>query len=76
MAEKYSDRLIKLGLTIAYYRKLRNLTQEKLAEKAKIGRGHLGHIEAANMFTGVSVKTLYAIADALEISITDLFDFK
>ena len=76
MREKYSDRLIKLGLTIAYYRKFKGLTQEQLAEKADIGRGHLGHIEAANMFTGVYVKTLYAIADALEISITDLFDFK
>ena len=75
MREKYSDRLIKLGLTIAFHRKLKGLTQEKLAEEAKIGRAHLGHIEAANMFTGVSVKTLYAIADALEISIVDLFDF-
>ena len=76
MGEDYRDRLIKLGLTIAYHRKLKNLTQEQLAEKAKVGRAHLGHIEAANMFTGVSIKTLYAIADALEIPITDLFDFK
>lgn len=34
------DRLIEVGLNIAYYRKLRGMTQFELAEKAFICRTH------------------------------------
>lgn len=38
------DRFIELGLTIASLRKMQGLSQEKLAEKAKISRSHLSSI--------------------------------
>ena len=41
MVEEYRERYRALGLNIAYYRKLRGMTQEQLAEKAEIGRAHV-----------------------------------
>lgn len=43
------DRFIELGLTIASLRKMQGLSQEKLAERAKISRSHLSSIEAPNI---------------------------
>lgn len=37
-----------LGLTIAYYRKLRGLTQAELAEATNLSRTHISNIEAPN----------------------------
>ena len=45
-----------LGLNIAYYRKLRHLTQEQLALKTGITRAFLGHIEAPNMTVSFSMR--------------------
>ena len=59
------DRFIELGLTIAALRKMRGLSQEKLAEKANISRSHLSSIEAPNIVRPFSVEVLYNIADAL-----------
>ena len=39
-----------LGLTIAYYRKLRGMTQMDLAEAVQISRTHMSNIEAPNGF--------------------------
>ncbi len=43
------NRLIELGLTIAAVRKLEGLSQEMLAERAKISRSRLSSIEAPHM---------------------------
>ena len=64
---KYRDRIIRLGLNIAYYRRYRGLTQEELAERTNLSREFIGHIEAPDIFKGLSFKTLFKIADALEI---------
>ena len=37
----HSDRYIRLGLNIAYCRKLKGFTQIELAEKANISRTHI-----------------------------------
>ena len=42
------DRFIELGLTIAALRKMKGMSQEQLAEKAKISRSHLSSLEAPN----------------------------
>lgn len=76
MAKKHQNELRMLGLTIAYYRKLRGLTQIDLAERINISRTHISNIEAPNGTTSVSLETLFDIADALEISVKDLFDFR
>lgn len=76
MAKKYQQELRMLGLTIAYYRKLRGMTQINLAERINVSRTHISNIEAPNGNTSVSLETLFDIADALEIPVKDLFDFR
>ncbi|NSK87556.1 helix-turn-helix transcriptional regulator [Lacrimispora celerecrescens] len=64
-----------LGLTIAYYRKLRGLTQAELAEATNLSRTHISNIEAPNGKTSISLNKLFDIADVLEVPVKDLFDF-
>lgn len=69
---KNRDRFIELGLTIASLRKMQGLSQEALAEKAKISRSHLSSIEAPNIIRPFSLEVLYNIADALDVNPADL----
>lgn len=70
--EKYK----RLGLNIAYQRKLKNLTQMQLSELIGISRTHMSNIEAPNMATPVSLEVVFNIADILEIPSEVLFKFK
>ena len=74
--QKYADRYIRLGLNIAYYRKLKGFTQLQLAEKIDISRTHMSNIEAPRMCTSISLETLFDIADALDIPVNKIMDFK
>lgn len=76
MEKKHQKEFRMLGLTIAYYRKLRGMTQIDLAEQADVSRTHISNIEAPNGTTSVSLDTLFDIADVLEVPIKDLFDFR
>ena len=57
-----------LGLNIAFYRKLRGLTQLDLAEFTDLSRTHISNIEAPNVKTRISLDTLFSIAEVLQIS--------
>ena len=63
----------RLGLTIAYYRKLKGYSQMQLAEALGISRTHISNIEAPNMRTSLSLDTLMDIADVLEVPVSTLF---
>ena len=76
MAKRHQHELRMLGLTIAYYRKLRGMTQINLAERINVSRTHISNIEAPNGTTSVSLETLFDIAEALDIPVKDLFDFR
>ena len=56
-----------LGLKISYYRKLRGLTQEQLAEMIDRTPAFIGHVEAPNIKKAVSLDTLFQIADVLDV---------
>ena len=56
MKEVYADKYRQIGLKIAYYRKLRGLTQEQLAEKLELSPAFIGHVEA-----------LFDVAAALDV---------
>lgn len=62
-AEHYKQ----IGLNIAFYRKLKGLTQLQLAEQIGISRTHMSNIEAPLMTKPMSLEVLLNIADALEI---------
>lgn len=46
MKSIYADKYQQIGLKIAYYRKLRGLTQEQLAERLELSPAFIGHVEA------------------------------
>ena len=76
MDQKRINEFRLLGLTIAYYRKLRGLTQAELAEATNLSRTHISNIEAPNGKTSISLNKLFDIADVLEVPVKDLFDFR
>lgn len=76
MTEKRAKQYRQLGLTIAYYRKLRGITQIQLAEYANLSRTHISNLEAPNMPTSISLSALFDIADALDVPVGKLFEFR
>lgn len=58
---------------LKYYRKLRSLTQEKLAEKCDISTSYIKQIESCREFKNISIIVILKLADALNIEIEDLF---
>lgn len=52
-----------IGAKIAYYRTLRNMTQQELAKRAKISRSALSRIECGKYNDNVSVALLFDIAE-------------
>ncbi len=71
---KNRDRFIQLGVAIAALRKLRGLSQEKLAEKAGISRSLVSVIEAPGTANAFSLEVFFDIADALDIDPADLIN--
>jgi len=76
MEDKHKQKFVQLGLNIAYYRKLRGLTQEDLAESVGISRTHISNIEAPKMSKAMSLEVLFDIADALQIPVSKLFELR
>jgi len=67
MKEKFFDKYRTIGLKISYYRKLRGLTQEQLAEKIDKNLAFIGAVEAPNVNRTVSLDTLFDIAEVLDV---------
>jgi transcriptional regulator with XRE-family HTH domain len=76
LREKYREQFRVLGLKIAYYRKLRGLTQEQMAEAIGRSLSFVSQIEANNAreVKGISLETLFKISSVLEIPVSKLFD--
>lgn len=70
-----AEKFTRLGLNIAYQRKLKKFTQIQLAERVGISRTHMSNIEAPNMITPISLEVVFKIADVLEIPVELLFKF-
>jgi transcriptional regulator with XRE-family HTH domain len=62
---------VRLGRRISNLRKNRGLSQTILADMAQIGRAHLSQIE--NGAVAARIDTLYALAQALEMTLEELF---
>ena len=67
MKAKHTGKYLQLGLKISYYRKLRGLTQEQLAEYVGLTPAFIGHIEAPNIGKAISLDTLFDIAEVLDV---------
>lgn len=71
----YESEYLQIGLKVAYFRKLRGLTQEQLAERVGRTPAFIGHIEAPNIAKAVSLDTLFDIAAVLDVPAYKFFLF-
>ena len=62
---------VRLGRRISHLREKRGLSQTQLADMAEIGRAHLSQIE--NGAVAARIDTMYALANALELSLSEIF---
>lgn len=69
-----TTKLIKLGKNIANARKEKGFSQNELAELLDISREHLAKLETAKR--RISTKLLFKLADVLETTEKELFDFE
>lgn len=67
------DILIKFGQRVRLLRREKDLSQEELSFKADLHRTYIGMIERAEK--NITLINIEKIANALEISIDDLFKF-
>ena len=76
MRETYREKFRVLGLKIAYFRKLRGMTQEQFAEAIGRSVSFVSQIEANNssVVKGISLETLFVVSDKLEIPVSRLFE--
>ena len=68
MKQIYAENYRQIGLKIAYYRKLRGLTQEELAEQTGLTPAFIGHLESPNIQKALSLDSLFDIASVLQIA--------
>lgn len=74
--EKIRNEIQYIGLRIAYFRKMRNLTQAQLAELVSINKNYLSHIESGSSFKVISLPLLIKIAQALNVKLSVLVDLE
>lgn len=75
MQEEFRDYYKMIGLKVAYYRKMKGLTQEQLAERMGVGTSFIGQIEAVNITKAISLDTLFRISKVLEVPPHKFLDF-
>ena len=68
MKTEFPDRYITLGLKIAYYRKKSGYTQEVFAELIGKSVNFVAQVEGTGTIRGISLETLFKIAEVLKIS--------
>ena len=74
MKEDFTAELRCIGMRIAEFRKLRNMTQAELADKLNINKNYLSHIENASANKTVSLAMLIGISRALNVELALLTD--
>ena len=74
MRTEYPERYMTMGLKIAYYRKKAGSTQEVFAEKIGKSVNFIAQVEGTGTTRGVSLETLFKIADVLSIPPSKLLE--
>ena len=74
MRTEYAERYITMGLKIAYYRKKAGYTQEVFAEKIGKSVNFMSQVEGTGTVRGVSLETLFKMADVLGIPPSKLME--
>ncbi|XFO69562.1 hypothetical protein SPSIL_057960 [Sporomusa silvacetica DSM 10669] len=75
MSDIFTFKYKQIGRKVAYYRRLKNLTQEELARRINISVSSLGKIERGKYNNNISLSILLAIAEGLNIDLAMLVTF-
>ena len=74
MQTEFTDKYITLGLKIAYYRRTAGDTQEYFAELIGKSVSFIGQVEGTGTVRGISLETLFKIAQVLKIPPSKLLE--
>ena len=74
MKQEYLLNYRQIGLKIAYYRKKCGYTQESFAELIGKSVNFVGQVEGTGTIRGVSLETLFKMAQVLRISPSKLLE--
>ena len=74
MRTEYTDRYVTMGLKIAYYRKKAGYTQEVFAELIGKSLSYIAQVEGPGTVRGISLETLFKMADVLKIPPSKLLE--
>ena len=70
----YQAEIKYIGVRIAYFRKLRVMTQAELANKAHIHKNYLSQVESGSADKVISLPLLIDISKALDVELSVLVD--
>lgn len=73
---KYHQRYVALGSYIALMRKQTGLNQDAFAEFCGVGTSTISSLEAPKEDKTCTLDTLFRIADALGVDVTDMLSFE
>lgn len=73
MDTKFFEKYQNFGFAVARARKLRGMTQQQLADKMNVSYETISRIE--NAATGFTGDMLFEIADALDVSVEEIFKY-
>lgn len=74
MKTEYHEQFIRFGLKVQYYRKLRGMTQEVFADEIGKSWSFVAKIESPTRAFGVSMETMFKIAEVLNVPVSRLFE--
>ena len=75
MIKIYSFMYKQIGNKVAYYRKMRNLTQDELADRVNISVSSLSKLERGKYNNNIPLSMLIMIAEGLRIDVSMLVTF-
>ncbi|NCU39983.1 XRE family transcriptional regulator [Candidatus Falkowbacteria bacterium] len=70
----YAEQYKEIGSKIAFYRQLRGLTQQNLADKTDYSLSYITKIEAPNSKSSFSLDVIFKVADALDVDPAAFFN--
>lgn len=74
MDTEYRDQFIRFGLKVQYYRKLQGLTQEAFADEIGKSWSFVAKIESPTRVFGVSMETMFKMAEVLKVPASKLLE--
>ena len=70
LSQNMSELTVSFGLLVREQRKLKKISQEKLAFLSNIDRSYMGRIERGEV--NITIEKIYELAKSLDVSVKDL----